>query len=325
MKIGTIEFCKEPVFFAPMEDVSDPSFRRICKNFGGADMMYTEFVSSDGLIRNADKSLRKLKVSDYERPVGIQIYGKDIQAMVEAAKMCEEAKPDLIDLNFGCPVKKVAGKGAGAGLLKDIPLMVEICKQIVKSVNIPVTAKTRLGWDETDKPIEQIAEQLQDVGIAALTIHGRTRNQMYKGDADWTLIKKVKQNQRITIPIIGNGDITDGKIARHRFDECGVDAIMIGRAAIGKPWIFKEVKHYLQTGEQLPEMSVLDKVQLAKQHLQYSLEYKGEVTGVLEMRKHFSNYFKGLRDFKSTRIKLVTENNPLIINDILNYIAETWG
>lgn len=324
MKIGQIDFGNKPVFFAPMEDVSDPSFRRICKEFG-ADMMYTEFVSSDGLIRNAEKSIRKIQVSDNERPVGIQIYGKNIDAMVEAAILCEKAKPDLIDLNFGCPVKKVAGKGAGAGLLQDIPLLVEITKQVVKAVKIPVTVKTRLGWDEQNKPIEQIAEQLQDVGIAALTIHGRTRNQMYKGEANWELIGKIKNNSKIKIPIIGNGDVKSAQIAKEKFYKYGVDAIMIGRAAIGKPWIFKEVKHYLETGKILPDMPVKEKVSLAKRHLKYSIKQKGEITGVLEMRQHLSNYFKGLKDFKSTRIRLVTENNPEIITQILDEIAKKWS
>lgn len=324
MKIGQIDFGNKPVFFAPMEDVSDPSFRRICKEFG-ADMMYTEFVSSDGLIRNAEKSIRKIQVSDNERPVGIQIYGKNIDAMVEAAILCEKAKPDLIDLNFGCPVKKVAGKGAGAGLLQDIPLLVEIAKQVVKAVKIPVTVKTRLGWDEQNKPIEQLAEQLQDVGIAALTIHGRTRSQMYKGEANWELIGKIKNNPNINIPIIGNGDVKSAQIAKEKFDKYGVDAIMIGRAAIGKPWIFKEVKHYLETGEILPDMPVKEKVSLAKRHLKYSIKQKGEITGVLEMRQHLSNYFKGLKDFKSTRIRLVTENNPETITQILDEIAKKWS
>jgi len=324
MKIGDINLGEQPVFFAPMEDVSDPSFRRLCKEYG-ADMMYTEFISSDGLIRDAEKSLRKLKIADYERPVGIQIYGKNPEAMVVAAKMCEQANPEVIDLNFGCPVKKVAGKGAGAGLLQNIPLMLEITEKVVKAVNIPVTVKTRLGWDETDMPIVTLAKQLQDCGIAALTVHGRTRKQMYKGEADWTLIGEIKNNPEITIPVIGNGDITSPKIAKHKFDTYNVDAIMIGRGAIGKPWIFRDVKYYLNTGELLPPITVAEKVELAKRHLQYSLEWKGDKTGVFEMRQHFSNYFKGLRDFKSTRMRLVTEINPEIIIEILDEIKDKWG
>jgi nifR3 family TIM-barrel protein len=324
VKIGNIELGEKPVFFAPMEDVSDPSFRRLCKEYG-ADMMYTEFVSSDGLIRDAEKSLRKLEIADYERPVGIQIYGKNPEAMVEAAKRCEQANPDIIDLNFGCPVKKIAGKGAGAGLLQNIPLMLDITKRVVDAVNIPVTVKTRLGWDESNKPIVTLAEQLQDCGISALTIHGRTRAQMYKGEADWTLIGEIKHNKNITIPIIGNGDITSPEKAKQMFDNYSVDAIMVGRAAIGKPWIFRDIKHYLKTGEILPDMSVSDKVKLAKRHLEYSLEWKGDKTGVFEMRKHFSNYFKGLKNFKNTRIRLVTETNPDNLIQILDEIDNKWG
>lgn len=324
MKIGNINFDEQAIFFAPMEDVSDLSFRLICKEFG-ADMMYTEFISADGLIRNSEKSIKKTKVSEIERPVGVQIYGKNPEDVAKAAQMCEEEKPDLIDLNFGCPVKKIAGKGAGAGLLQNIPLLVEITKQVVNAVKIPVTVKTRLGWDEQDKPIVQLAEQLQDVGVAALTVHGRTSRQMYKGEADWTLIGEIKNNPRIHIPIIGNGDVKTPQDAKEKFEKYGVDAIMVGRAAIGKPWIFKEIKHYLEHQELLPDMTVLDKVNLAKKHFQYSLNYKGEITGVLEMRKHFSNYFKGLKNFKSTRIKLVTENDPQEIVQTLDEIAQKWG
>ncbi|MBI9067498.1 MAG: tRNA dihydrouridine synthase DusB [Salinivirgaceae bacterium] len=324
MKIGNIELGERPVFFAPMEDISDPSFRRLCKEYG-ADMMYTEFISSEGLIRDAEKSLRKLDVADYERPVGIQIYGKEIDSMVEAAKRCEEAKPDLIDLNFGCPVKKVAGKGAGAGLLQNIPLMLEITAAVVKAVKVPVTVKTRLGWDEESKVIVELSEQLQDCGIAALTVHGRTRKQMYKGEADWTLIGEIKNNQRMIIPIIGNGDVTTPEIAKEKFDNYGVDAIMIGRGAIGKPWLFRDVKYFLETGKEHAPITIPEKVELAKRHLNYSLEWKGDVTGVFEMRQHFSNYFKGLYDFKSTRIKLVTETNPDELVKILDEIAIKWG
>lgn len=324
MKIGNIDLGDKPVLFAPMEDISDPSFRLLCKEYG-ADLMYTEFISSDGLIRDAEKSLRKLDIADAERPVGIQIYGKNVDAMVQAAIRAAEAKPELIDLNFGCPVKKVAGKGAGAGLLQNIPLMLEITREVVKAVDLPVTVKTRLGWDETDKPIVVLAEQLQDTGIKALTIHGRTRKQMYKGEADWTLIGEITNNPRITIPIIGNGDITGGEKAADYFNKYQVDGIMIGRAAIGKPWIFKEVKHYLKTGKLLPPPSIAEKVELAKRHLQLSIERKGEITGVLEMRQHFSNYFKGLRDFKKHRIKMVTEKNHETILSLLDEINQNWG
>jgi len=323
MKIGTIDLGERPLFFAPMEDISDPSFRRLCKEFG-ADMMYTEFVSSDGLIRDVGKSLRKLELSANERPVGIQIYGKDPAAMAEAAKRCQEANPDLIDLNFGCPVKRVAGKGAGAGLLQNIPLMLEITQKVVHAVNLPVTVKTRLGWDETDKPIVELAEKLQDCGIAALTVHGRTRKQMYQGISDWSLIGEIKKNPRSKIPIIGNGDVISAAIAKEKFEKYGVDAIMIGRAAIGRPWIFRDVKHYLKTGEILPPMTVPERVALAKRHLTYSLDWKGGITGVFEMRQHFSNYFKSLPDFKSTRTHLVTETNPETIVQILDEIAERW-
>ncbi len=324
MKIGDLELGKQAILFAPMEDVSDPSFRKICKTYG-ADLMYTEFISADGLIRDAHKSLRKLEIDAIERPVGIQIYGREVDAMVQAAKICEEAQPELIDLNFGCPVKKVAGKGAGAGLLQNLPLMLEITREVVKSVKIPVTVKTRLGWDDNSKPIVELAEQLQDTGIAALTVHGRTRAQMYKGEADWTLIGQIKENPRMHIPVIGNGDVTSPEIAKQNFERYGVDAIMIGRAAIGRPWIFRDVKHYLQTGELLASPTVAERVALIKQHLNYSLDWKGEKTGILELRKHLSNYFKGLRDFKQTRLQLVTETEPDKILEILDQIVERWG
>lgn len=324
MKIRDIDLGDKPVFFAPMEDVSDPSFRRLCKE-QGADMMYTEFVSADGLIRDAEKSLRKLDISDSERPVGIQIYGKDPDAMVEAALRVEQAKPDLIDINFGCPVKRVAGKGAGAGLLQNIPLMIEITRRVVDAVKLPVTVKTRLGWDETDKPIVELAERLQDVGIQAITIHGRTRSQMYKGEADWTLIGAAKANPRLHIPVIGNGDVDSPQKAAEMFDRYGVDAIMIGRAAIGNPWIFSQTKHYLQTGELLPKPTVPQKVELIKRHLQYSLDWKGDYVGIFELRQHLSTYFKGLPDFKDYRIKLVTANNPQVILSTLDEIAVRWA
>ena len=324
MKIGDIEFRKEALFLAPMEDVTDPSFRYICKRFG-ADMVTTEFISSDGLIRDAWKSRAKLNINDFERPVAIQIYGNQIEPMVEAARIAESANPDIIDINFGCPMKKIAGRGAGSGMMRDVPLMVEMTRQIVEAVGKPVTVKTRLGWDDESKNIEEIALRLQDVGIAALTIHGRTRCQLYKGEADWTLIGKVKNNPLIKIPIIGNGDVDSGKKAREMFDRYGVDAVMSGRATYGRPWIFREVHHYLDTGEELPQPSVLERVAIAKEHLAKSIEVKGERVGVLEMRRHLSNYFKGLPNFKDTRMRLVTENNPEMLMEVIDSIAERWG
>jgi nifR3 family TIM-barrel protein len=307
-----------------MEDVTDPSFRYICKQFG-ADVVYSEFISSDGLIRDAAKSLAKLDIFDYERPVGIQLYGHLIEPMVEAARRAEAAGPDIIDINFGCPVKKIAGRGAGSGMMRDVPTMVEMTRQIVAAVRTPVTVKTRLGWDEEHKNIEEIAERLQDVGIRALTIHGRTRAQLYKGEANWTLIGKVKNNPRITIPIIGNGDITSPERAREAFERYGVDGVMIGRATYGRPWIFREVRHYLDTGERLPQPSVIERVELAKLHLDKSLEFKGDKVGILEMRRHFSSYFKGLPHFRETRLKLVTQNTREELFETLDTIAARWG
>ena len=331
MKIGNIDLGEKPLMLAPMEDVTDASFRFICKEFG-ADMTYTEFVSSDGLIRDARKSLAKLVTYDYEAPIGIQIYGNIPEAMVDAAKMAEKAAEiagghgaDLVDINFGCPVNKIARRGAGSGMMREPDKMVEITRQVVEAVKLPVTVKTRLGWDEDSKIIVELAERLQDVGIQALTIHGRTRCQMYTGEADWTLIGKVKENPRMHIPIIGNGDINSPQKAKEYFDRYGVDAIMIGRATYGHPWIFKEIKHYLQTGELLPQMSVTDRVALAKRHLAKSLEIKGDRVGILEMRRHLSCYFKGLPDFKETRLKLVTINDPQELFSTLDYIAERWG
>ncbi|MDR1886777.1 MAG: tRNA dihydrouridine synthase DusB [Prevotellaceae bacterium] len=324
MRIGSIDFEDNPLFLAPMEDVTDPSFRYMCKQFG-ADMVYTEFVSSDGLIRDARKSLEKLKISDDERPVGIQIYGHLIEPMVEAAKLAEQARPDLIDINFGCPVKKIAGRGAGSGMMREPDKMVEMSRRIANAVNIPVTVKTRLGWDENSLIISELAERLQDAGIAALTIHGRTRSQLYKGAADWTLTGEVKKNRRIHIPIIGNGDVNTPEIAKERFEMYGVDAIMIGRATYGCPWIFRNIKHYLEKGVLLPEPDVDERVKIAKMHFLKSVEVKGERIGVLEMRRHLSSYFKGLPDFKETRLKLVTENNPEEALKLLDYIGERWG
>lgn len=324
MKIANIELPDKPLFLAPMEDVTDPSFRYICKRFG-ADMVYTEFISADGLIRDGGKSVKKLDIFDYERPVGIQIYGNLIEPMVGAALRAEAASPDLIDINFGCPVKKIAGRGAGSGMMRDVPLMVAITKAIVEAVKLPVTVKTRLGWDEDSKNIEDIALRLQDVGISALTIHGRTRSQMYKGEADWTLIGKIKNDNRIKIPIIGNGDITSPEKAKEMFDRYGVDGIMIGRATYGRPWIFKEIRHYLSTGDILEQPSVNERVVLAKEHLAKSIEIKGEKVGVLEMRRHLSSYFKGLPNFKETRLRLVTENDPCVIYSVLDGISDKWG
>ncbi len=324
MKIGEIEFRDKPLFLAPMEDVTDPSFRYMCKGFG-ADMVYTEFISSDGLIRDGAKSVAKLNICDAERPVGIQIYGHLIEPMVESARIAEGARPDVIDINFGCPVKKIAGRGAGSGMMRDVPLMVEMTRRIVEAVSIPVTVKTRLGWDDEHKNIEEIALRLQDVGIAALTIHGRTRAQMYTGEADWTLIGRVKNNPAIKIPIIGNGDIDSPQKAAEAFERYGVDGVMIGRATYGRPWIFREVRHYLDTGEVLPQPSVIERVEIAKRHLAKSVEIKGERVGVFEMRRHLSNYFKGLPDFKSTRLKLVTLTDVAEINAVLDYVAEKWG
>lgn len=324
MKIANIELGEQPLFLAPMEDVTDPSFRYMCKKFG-ADVVYTEFISSDGLIRDAAKSLAKLNIDDAERPVGIQIYGHLIEPMVEAARIAEAAHPDIIDINFGCPMKKIAGRGAGSGMMRDVPLMVEMTRRIVDAVKLPVTVKTRLGWDDDTKNIEEIALRLQDVGIAALTVHGRTRAQLYKGEADWTLIGKVKNNPAIHIPIIGNGDIDSGEKAKAMFDRYGVDGIMIGRATYGRPWIFKEVKHYLKTGEKLPQPTVVERVAIAEEHLAKSIEIKGERVGILEMRRHLSNYFKGLPDFKETRGKLVTLSDPAELFAVIDSIADRWG
>ncbi|HOO70068.1 MAG: tRNA dihydrouridine synthase DusB [Bacteroidales bacterium] len=324
MKIAGIDLGKEPLFLAPMEDVTDASFRYICKEYG-ADMMYTEFVSADGLIRDAWKSREKLVLSDDERPIGIQIYGHIPEALIQAAQMAEEARPDVIDINFGCPKSKIAKRGAGSGWLRDPEGMVEITRRLVQAVKIPVTVKTRLGWDEDSIIIGELAEALQDAGIAALTIHGRTRSQMYKGEADWEPIGAVKANPRIRIPIIGNGDICTPQQARRAFDQYGVDGIMIGRASFGHPWLFREIRHYLETGHVLAPMSIAARVVLAKRHLAKSLEVKGDRVGVLEMRRHLSCYFKGLPDFKSTRLRLVTENDPQELFKILDYIKEKWG
>ncbi|NPA67660.1 MAG: tRNA dihydrouridine synthase DusB [Chlorobi bacterium] len=324
MQIGNIKIPEYPLLLAPMEDITDRSFRKICKSFG-ADLLYTEFVASEALIRNIDKTLKKLVIDNDERPAGIQIYGHRIDAMVEAAKIAEEAGPDLIDINYGCPVKKIATRGAGAGMLRDIPKMIEMTKAIVNAVKLPVTVKTRLGWDNDSIIIDKIAEQLQDTGIKALTIHGRTRSQLYKGKADWTLIGKIKQNPNIRIPVIGNGDITDGISAKNAFEKYKPDGIMIGRASIGRPWIFKEIKHYLKTGEILPEPDINQKVDIAKQHFKKSIKYKDGNRGIFEMRRHFALYFKGLKNFKETRLKLLTSTDINEIYDILDQIKLKYG
>jgi len=324
LKIGSIILGDHPLFLAPMEDITDPSFRMICK-MNGADFMYTEFISSDGLIRDGHKSVKKLDIYDLERPIGIQLYGHLVDAMVEAAMIAEESKPELIDINFGCPVKKIAHRGAGAGMLRNVPLMIGMTSAIVKAVKLPVTVKTRLGWDDESKNIVEVAEMLQDTGIRALTIHGRTRAQLYRGSADWTLIGAVKNNPRMKIPVIGNGDIDGPVKAKEMFDRYGVDGIMIGRAAVGRPWIFRDIRHYLSTGELLPEPTVNQKVDLALLHLDKSLEHKEGNRAIYEMRRHFSNYFKGLPDFRETRLKLLTSLDVDEIRSILESIRARWG
>ena len=330
MKIGPIDLGEKPLLLAPMEDVTDVTFRVLCRE-QGASMVYTEFIPSDGLIRDAVKAVAKMKTLEEEAPAGIQIYGHIPESMVDAAKMADRAAEiagghgaDLIDINFGCPVSKIAGRGAGSGMMREPDKMVAITKAVVEAVGKPVTVKTRLGWDESSKIIVDLSERLQDVGISALTIHGRTRCQMYKGSADWTLIGEVKNNPRIHIPIIGNGDITDGPGAKQAFDRYGVDGIMIGRASFGHPWIFREIRHYLQTGEEMPTPSVADRVSLAKRHFELSLQYKGEKRGIYEMRRHLSCYFKGLPEFKPTRTRLVTSMDPAEILSTLDFIAENW-
>ena len=324
MKIADISFGDFPLFLAPMEDVSDPPFRALCKD-QGCDMMYTEFISVEGLIRDATKSVQKLDIYDYERPIGIQIFGAEIASMRRAAEIVEEAKPEVLDINYGCPVKKVVCKMAGAGILQDIDRMVELTKEIVDATILPVTVKTRLGWDNKTLYIEEVAERLQDVGIKALSIHGRTRKQMYKGEADWSLIGKIKENPRVHIPIIGNGDINSPEKAVEYKNRYGVDGIMIGRASIGNPWIFKEIKHFVETGEKLPPPNIKERVRVVKQHLKHSLEWKGPKLGVLEMRRHYTNYFRSYPNIKPYRSKLVTMDNPEDIIGILNQIEERYS
>lgn len=316
-----------PLYLAPMEDVTDPAFRLLCKRFG-ADRVYTEFVNADALVRDVKTTLRKLTISDQERPVAIQIYGREAESMAQAAKIVEQAGPDIIDLNFGCPVKKVAGKGAGAGLLKDIPKLLEITEAVVKAVKLPVTVKTRLGWDENNKTIHPLALQLQDLGISELTIHGRTRAQMYSGEADWTLIGEIKNDPDIHIPINGNGDITSAQRAKECFDKYGVDAIMIGRASFGRPWIFKEIASYLQTGTPWTPPSMKWQVDILKEHVDAAIQWVGdERKGIVHSRRHFaaSTAFKGLFDFKQTRIRLLQANTRQEVFDIMDYIVDHWG
>lgn len=317
--IGPIQLPDFPLLLAPMEDVSDPPFRAVCKQHG-ADLMYTEFISSEGLIRDAAKSVQKLDIFEYERPIGIQLFGSDIESMRKSAEISSAAGPDLIDINYGCPVKQVACKGAGAALLQDIPKMVKMTEAVVKATHLPVTVKTRLGWDDSTKNVEEVAERLQDIGIKALTIHGRTRIQMYKGEADWTLIGKIKDNPRIQIPIFGNGDIDSPEKALEYKQKYGVDGIMIGRASIGYPWFFNEVKHFLQTGEKLPPPDISSRVKVCRDHLDFSLKWKGPGLGLVEMRRHYTNYFKHIPDFKPYRMRLVTSSDIQEVYETLNEI-----
>ncbi len=323
VKIGNIDLGEFPLLLAPMEDVSDPPFRFVCKQ-NGVDMMYTEFISSEGLIRDAAKSIAKLDIFEYERPIGIQIFGSEIDSMREATKIASAARPDLIDINYGCPVKNVACRGAGASLLQDIDRMVLMTKAVVESTHLPVTVKTRLGWDDNTKNVCEVAERLQDVGIQALTIHGRTRAQMYKGEADWTLIREIKRNPRIKIPIFGNGDVNSIEKAADWRMEYEIDGIMIGRAAIGYPWIFREIKHFFRTGEHLPEPTISERVDVCRTHFEKSIIWKGEKTGVFEMRRHYANYFKGVPDFKEYRMRLVFLENIQDIHSTLDEINERF-
>lgn len=323
MKIGDIDLGEHPLFLAPMEDVSDPPFRRLCKEFG-VDMLYTEFISSEGLIRDAVKSREKLDIYDYERPVGIQIFGADADVMAQTAKIVEIAKPDIIDINWGCPVKKVVAKGAGSAILRDIPKMIEVTKAVIEATDLPVTIKTRLGWDSENIVINEVAERMQEIGVKAMAVHGRTRVQMYKGNADWEPIRKLKENPNLEIPIIVNGDITTPEIAKMMFDEYNLDGVMVGRPAIGNPWIFREIKHFIKTGEHHAQPTMTERVDAARKHLKWEIEWKGETLGVREMRRHYTNYFKGLPNIKEHRMKLVTEDNPQIIYSQLDVILDTY-
>ncbi|MEO5980201.1 MAG: tRNA dihydrouridine synthase DusB [Chryseolinea sp.] len=323
VKIGHIELGEFPLLLAPMEDVSDPPFRAVCKE-GGADLMYTEFISSEGLIRDAAKSRQKLDIFEYERPIGIQLFGGDIGNMVQSAEIATAVNPDLIDINYGCPVKAVACRGAGAALLQDIPKMVQMTESIVKCTHLPVTVKTRLGWDDNTKNIVEVAERLQDIGIKALTVHGRTRVQMYKGEADWTLIGKIKENPRMHIPIFGNGDIDTPEKAVLYKEKYGVDGLMIGRAAIGYPWIFNEIKNFVKTGEVLAPPDMNERIRVTKKHLEFSVRWKGDRLGIFEMRRHYSNYFKGVSDFKPFRTRLVEVETESQIYAILDEVADHY-
>ncbi len=323
-KIGNIILPEHPLLLAPMEDVSDPPFRRLCK-MHGADLMYSEFISSEGLIRDAIKSRQKLDIFDYERPVGIQIFGGDEEAMAMSAKIVETVQPDLVDINYGCPVKKVVCKGAGAGVLKDVDLMVRLTKAVIRSTHLPVTVKTRLGWDDHSINIDEVAERLQDIGVQALTVHARTRAQMYKGHSDWTHIERIKNNPRISMPIFGNGDIDSPEKALEYKNRFGLDGMMIGRAAIGYPWIFNEIKHYFKTGEKLAEPTISDRVEAVRNHLTWSIDWKGERVGVVEMRRHYSNYFRGIPDFKQYRQRIVTEDNPEDIFRVFEEVEQAYA
>ncbi|WP_339876204.1 tRNA dihydrouridine synthase DusB [uncultured Algoriphagus sp.] len=324
VKIGNLELGDFPLLLAPMEDVSDPPFRAVCKQ-NGADLMYTEFISSEGLIRDAAKSVAKLDIFDYEKPIGIQIFGNEIASMREAAAIVEEAKPDILDINYGCPVNKVACKGAGAGILLDIDKMVSMTAEIVKAVNIPVTVKTRLGWDNDTIRIVEVAERLQDVGIQAISIHARTRKQMYKGEADWSYLNKVKENPRLHIPVFGNGDIDSPEKAQEYKSKYNVDGMMIGRASIGYPWIFNEIKHFLATGEKLAAPGLEERIAVAKKHLDFSVEWKGEKLGILEMRRHYTNYFRGMPNFKQYRAEMVTAETYGHVCEILEQVSNVYA
>lgn len=324
VKIGNIELGDFPLLLAPMEDVSDPPFRAVCKE-NGADMMYTEFISSEGLIRDAVKSRQKLDIFEYERPIGVQLFGSDVESMKQSTEIATQVSPDLIDINYGCPVKQVACRGAGAALLQDIPLMVKMTEAVVKATHLPVTVKTRLGWDDSTKNILEVAERLQDVGIKALTVHGRTRAQMYKGAADWTLIGRLKENPRVQIPIFGNGDMDSPEKVLEYKNRYGVDGVMIGRASIGYPWIFNEIKHYMQTGMRLAQPDVAERVHVTKKHLDFSIRWKGDRVGVLEMRRHYTNYFKGLPNFKPFRTRLVETMEITELYAILDEISESFS
>jgi nifR3 family TIM-barrel protein len=324
VKIGDIELGDFPLLLAPMEDVSDPPFRALCKE-QGADVVYTEFISSEGLIRDAAKSVIKLDIYEQERPVGIQIFGANLDSMLRTVEIVEKSKPDIIDINFGCPVKKVVSKGARAGILKDIPLMVKLTEQMVKHTNLPITVKTRLGWDYDSIRIVEVAERLQDVGAKAISIHGRTRSQMYKGDANWIPIAEVKNNQRMHIPVFGNGDVNTPEKAALMRDEFGLDGAMIGRASIGNPWFFKEVKHFFKTGTHLPSATIKERVSMAKRHVEMAIKWKGETLGILETRRHYTNYFKGLRDIKSYRLKMVTADEVGTLYKVFDEVLRDFG